>query len=482
MKSQETEWDVYESRLRLWRVLSNSIYQIWQGFALELRTTPCDGAEWRWWQAYEAEKENVRSDRSAGYDAWLAEYVRKHEVTAATARGELYFHSLYLEHWRKSNPPVGICRNVLKWEKQYFQLLHCQGEWVGYRAACCGENTRPVAVPIGCNHRLCPLCNWHRSQNAQRRVKQLFDRLSHPQFITLTVPNTRRVTKRTFEHFRKRIRQFFAQHKEMFGGGVYSLETTFNRVEKTWHVHGHALVDASYSLPANDQRVEFAGRNLPAFTYIKMALEFDWSRLWCKSLPKRPRKNARREVMDGERWEFERWVRASWANSLKERRGRDVVPIEGLSESEMRARTEWNKANRRVMSIRPVDDREKAVKEVLKYITKCSEFVDLPDAIVEFHEATRGARLIQTFGSWYGIDFAADFDTKHLDDWGHMPQCACGVNEWQRMGIFQRRDVRMETDGRWFLQSHYDHNARGTLARPRIRVLSTSELRTGDRP
>jgi Replication protein len=493
MKDQETEWDRRENRVRLWRVLCSTVYGIWQEFARELHSTPRDGAEWRWWAAYEAEKEAVRSDQSPGYDAWLTKYVQKHEITAATARGEVYFHSLYLEQWRKSNPAVGIARQVLKWEKQYFQLYHCQAEWVGYRAACCGEKTTPIAVPIGCNHRLCPLCNWQRSQNAQRRIKQLFDRLEHPWLITLTEPNTAEISKGSLHAFRKRVNKFIAQHREI-KGGVYSIETTYNRTEATWHVHAHILADAAFALPASSQRITCADRDMPAFTLIKYALEFDWLKMALKnsaSAGKTPRKNASASIIDGARFEFETWIRDCSMNSVREwRPSRDPetghwigkwVPA-SLPAAELARRQAWNRENRRVIDVRPVTDREKAVKEVLKYITKCSEFIDLPEAVIHFHDATRGARLIQTFGSWYGVDFSADFDTKHLDDWSHMPKCTCGLNEWLRMGIFQRRDVRFEQDGRCFLKAHFDHNARGTLARPTIRALDAPEQRTGDRP
>jgi len=273
-----------------------------------------------------------------------------------------------------------------------------------------------------------------------------------------------------------------ADHRDIFRGGVYAIETTYNRAEKSWHVHAHALVDnAKFALPKADQRVHFSGRNMRAFDLIKLALEYDWTCLWCPSLPKKSRANASEMVINGKRFEFERWVNLCYENRLKVYRAGGWKPITWLPEEEMERRRAWNLANRRVFWIKPVDDRNKACKEVLKYITKCSDFCDDPRCVREFHDAVKSTRLIQCFGSWYGVDFSTAFDTAHLAaDWKG-PQCACGCNEWHRMGTFFRRDVRMEADGCWYLRQPLDYNARGTIPRPRIRALAEPEPeRTGD--
>ena len=317
------------------------------------------------------EIELLKADENPRYNDFLENYVKKHGLPTCP---EAYLHRLYLTQWKKENRPAGRCAHVLRWERQYFQLFHCQSEYIGYRFDCC--ESASIAVPIGCNHRLCPLCSWHRSERAQRKTKTLFSKLAHPQFLTLTVPNVKRISKRTFHIFRKRVRLFLAQHKE-FIGGVYAIETTYNRTETGWHVHAHVLVDAVSALPQKDWRVEFAGRNMPAFTLIKLALEYDWSRLWIKALPKLPRVNASIMTREGERFDFEQWARDCQANALKEWRDGGWKPIRGTSQlAELKRRTDWNIGHRRVIWIKPVDDRNKAAKEVLKYITKCADFCD----------------------------------------------------------------------------------------------------------
>jgi hypothetical protein len=366
----------------------------------------------------------------------------------------------------------GFGREALKWFKQYEQLRGCQAQWIGYRAACCTASTRPVAVPVGCNHRLCPLCAAHRSTVARKRIKTLFDRLTHPVLITLTVPNKQSIRKADFGHFRKRVRQFIAQHKDWILGGVYSLETTYNRTEKSWHIHVHVLADVSAALPAKTEKTLLAGQKVYAFTAIKLKLEFDWVRLWGKDWGKKAKKDASAMRREGDTFTFEEWVRTGRTSRLKEFVCGKYRPIEGLSADEMRARTEWNMRNRRVIDVRPVTDRDGAAREVLKYLTKAAAFADLPEAIEPFMNAVKGARLIQTFGSWYGVslDTAADFDPEHFEDWGEM-KCACGKNSWERMGVFFRSDVEMRADGRWFLKRHIQPNCRGTVPRPTIRAL-----------
>ncbi len=499
MQLQSTPQDEYKKRYALWRRLCETVYGIWQDYVAQLYVLPHDGAEWKWWQAYDEEKAKVKAGESVGYDAWLDSYRTRRvgrefpQWSEAFAQSRLdwqngvpgtnetYVQWLYLDDWRRRNRPVGICAKALTWEKQYFQLFHCQGQWIGYRASCCAEKTELIAVPIGCNHRLCPLCNWQRSENAQRKVRQLFDRLEHPQFITLTAPNVKRITKRTYEFFRKRVRKFLADHKPMFRGGVYAIETTYNREEKSWHVHAHVLVDAACSLPPSDSRVNFAGRDIYAFTFIKMALEFDWVRLSVKALGKLPRANAKQTVLDGERYEFESWARSCFENSTREYRNGAWQDITWLPAPELARRQEWNCANRRMVDIRPVSDRLKAVKEVLKYITKSSDFIDLPECVIGFWEATRGARMIQTWGTWYGVDFAVEFDTKHPEDWSRM-ECTCGMNHWERFGVIYRRDVCMDASGRWRPRPEFNLNPRGTVPRPTIRALDAPEERTGDQP
>jgi hypothetical protein len=378
-------------------------------------------------------------------------------------------YKIWQRYAREGNAP-----EVAKWEKQWFKLHNCQSEWIGYRAACCGERTRAIAVPIGCNHRLCPLCAWHRSQRARVKIKTMFDRLTHPVLITLTIPNKETITKHDYTLFRQKVRKFIAQHKSWILGGVYSLETTYNRTSKTWHIHVHILADASASLPSKKEKTVLIGERVYAFTAIKLKLEFDWLRLWGQAWGKAAGKGASKMRREGDTYSFENWVRDGRANRVKEWRDGAYRPIEGLPLPELAARTKWNAENRRVIDVRPVVDREGAAREVLKYITKVADFCDLPEAVEPFCDAVKGTRLIQTFGTWYGVSIDTVFDPEHLDDWGER-KCACGVNHWVRIGILSRADVEMDECGKWHSLKSLGNLTRGSVPRPTIRALDVPE-------
>ena len=412
---------------------------------------------------------------------WLAERESKADWRAK----QWMIHGLLLDsvtELSQLHRNHGDEEEALKWFKQREQLKNCQAQWVAYRAACCANSTRSVAVPIGCNHRMCPMCAAHRSSLARTRIRTMFDRLTHPALITLTIPSRpapgdgtpAQLRKHDYTRFRQMVRQFIAQHKPWILGGVYSIETTYNRNERTWHIHAHILADLSAALPNKTEKTVLAGSRVFAFTAMKLKLEFDWLRLQGTQWGKKRRSNAcDRMIENGEIYTFEKWVRTGREMALREYRDGCYRPIEGLSERARELRTAWNRENRRVIDLRPVVDRDGAAREVLKYLTKSADFAEIPDAVEMFMNAVRGARLIQTFGTWYGVklDDATNFDPENLPDWGEM-KCSCGRNSWERIpGTFFRSDVYMDATGRWHLHSPIEHSTRGTVPRPTIRAL-----------
>ena len=448
--SQATEAELYRRQIRLHQELSHTVMGIWQRYAMLARETgDPEGREWR--RQYDAAA--IRREDETPGDRWRR-----------------------VDLWLKENKPRGLNAKAIRWEKQFLQLERCQREWIGYRAACCKERSRAIAVPIGCNHRLCPLCSYHRSQRARVRIKAMFDRLTHPIFVTLTVPSTATIRKHDFTIMRQRVRKFIKDHQRWFKGGVYSMESTYNRQQRTWHVHVHILADADCALPTKHIKRALVGQSVFAFTRLKLQMEFDWLRLWTAKWSKPCRVDAGQMRHAGDIYEFENWVRDGRANALKEfdHRTRRYEPIAGLPGPEIERRTAWNAENRRVVHIKPVDDREKAAFEVLKYITKGAAFSDCAEAVEQFMDAVTGARLIQTFGSWYGFKIDTIFDPEHMNDWGEL-KCACGLNCWERMGIFYRRDVAMDESGRWFLKRPHTHTDGGTVPRPTIRALDAEK-------
>jgi plasmid rolling circle replication initiator protein Rep len=337
-----------------------------------------------------------------------------------------------------------------KRQRDWERVHNCQSEWIGYKAACCDSYTKRIAVPIGCNHRLCPLCAWHRAENGRKRIRKMFDRLTHPYLLTLTIPNQPTISKHDFTMFRQRVRAFIKQHSSWIQGGIYSLETTYNREEKTWHIHVHVLLDAAAALPNRNSYTEFHGQKMRHFTLLKKRLEFDWLQLWDKRWRERKRPNV--EDMERVGTLFDRWFELAEANKVREfshrEAGRAVYRDIELPARERTRRTEWNRHNRRMVDVRPVTNRDGAAYEVLKYITKVSAFADVPEAVEQFLTAVKGTRLVQTFGSWYGLKLTDDANEM---DWSKLA-CSCGVNDWHRCGVFFRHEVHMEPDGRWVVK------------------------------
>lgn len=407
----------------------------------------------------------------------VRDWLNAQETDASLYRRQIGLHTELLSTYHKlwqDHHAAGHFEEAVKWEKKWLRLHNCRNEWIGYRAECCKSQTQPIAVPIGCNDRLCPLCAWDRSRIARKRVKTLFDRLTHPALITLTTPNKTSIRKHDYTLFRQRVKQFLAARRAWIHGGVYSLETTYNRAQKTWHIHAHILADLDAPLPTKAEKVLLAGERVYAFTAIKLRIEFDWMRLWTAEHGKAAKRGADNMRREGDTFDFEEWVRAGREMRLKEWRGTGYAPIAGLSASEVKRRTEWNARNRRVVDLRPVTDRDGAAREVLKYLTKVADFGDLPEAVEPFANAVRGARLIQTFGTWYGVKLDAPADATNPDDWGEL-KCACGCNMFRRMGVFYRRDVQMDEQGRWRLTHIHNHNSAGTVPRPTIRALEERE-------
>jgi hypothetical protein len=472
---QRTEEEIYQEQKSLRRILVNTVHAVYDSHAAR----PKDDLERVWLLQYEDVKKALPGETDT--ERWKRS-----------------------DKWRKEHKPFGKVAEMLKWEKAWTQLERCQTEWIGYKSACACPDSPAIAVPVGCNHRLCPLCAYHRSQRARLRIKTMFDRLSHPIFITLTIPNRKTIRKHDFHLFRKRVRKFLAQYDGYIKGGIYSLETTFNRLERTWHIHVHVLADACASLPSSSLKIQLAGEREMAFMAIKYRMEFDWVRMttgtrecplpWGKEpgrynyakfegkryqgmtpkrleVYKRIDRDKRAAAIFADQMEFEEWIRQRRAHALKEWnfQARKYQPIPGLSDAEIARRTAWNAKNTRVIDVRGVDDREAAAREVLKYITKAADFCDLPYAVEAFCDATKGARLVQTFGTWYGFDPDTAFDPEHIDDWSRMECPTCGARA-ERMGVFHWDDVRMDANGRFYIGGHVDITCGGTVLRPTIRA------------
>lgn len=318
-------------------------------------------------------------------------------------------------------------RRSRRWSaaKDMERLSGCQSEWIGFKPKCC--ESRAVAVPIGCNHRLCPLCNHHRAERYRTRVMTLFHKLSNPWLLTLTVPSPREMSREVLDRLRTRLKAFLKQQKAFLLGGVYSIEVTRNKRERTWHPHVHILVDIA------DPRQKLPWRE---FAERKWRLEFEWF-----LLTQGKRKGARR------------WSSADWEEWCG---GRDAsARLRGPSAG----------VHRRVLDLRPVTRDRKAAFEVLKYMSKAASFIGDADALRQLLVAIRGVRQIQTFGSCYGFSFEDDAPVEsHL-------QCECGANVFEPIGRLGMGMVKLSPEGTWYVRDdapvHGKNGRDGTYKRRR---------------
>jgi hypothetical protein len=307
--------------------------------------------------------------------------------------------------WQKAAQEGGR-RRWSAW-KDFERVAKCQTEFIGFRPTCCGG--RSVAVPIGCNHRLCPLCSAHRAEHYRERIRALFaSGIQNPQLLTLTVPNVGRLSRRTIPTLRRGLKAFLKENKALLMGGVYSIEITRNREAKTWHPHIHALVDV------NDTR-----RFLPERQFLerKWRLEFSW---FC--ITQGPKIAGKRHWRASD---YEEWV--SGVDPVK--RGENYIRL----------------GQRRTVHLKPCTADKKAAYEVLKYITKAAHFVDDPRAVAEFLRAVKGVRVIQTFGSCYGFKL----EEKPVET---ILVCECGENKFERVGVLGLGMTKMSPEGKWYIR------------------------------
>jgi len=81
---------------------------------------------------------------------------------------------------------------------------------------------------------------------------------------------------------------------------------------------------------------------------------------------------------------------------------------------------------------------QRTVRELLKYITKLADFVQIPDAVEWFLRATRGKRFIRTYGSLYRLKLE-EIDSQDQDE-GHGACPDCGCHEVTVFSSSLRRD------------------------------------------
>ena len=340
------------------------------------------------------------------------------------------------------------------------RLDNCQKECIVFRPTKC--NCRAVAVPVGCNHRLCPLCQAARLARFRAPAREMVPRMENPTHLTVTIPNQENLSRELLDDLRRDFRRFIRSSNGHLRGGLYAIETEYSRERGDWHPHIHCIFDASfpyqgmkrcdscrrlakYGIKRRDYTPEDVLRCECPFVLAKLLLEFSWLRITSNEARRRYRRN-----------EFERWRRDA---------------------AQHPAGDPWNKTFRRDVHVEAVRG-EKAVYELIKYVTKLVRFLDLPDAVEEFLRAVYGVRTLQRFGSFYNFKLEIPLTKAEIEKLAEegiecdqavgaaaFLHCDCGANKFERIGVCSMKDLEMDATGRWLVKRSFERlRCRGSPA------------------
>ena len=312
--------------------------------------------------------------------------------------------------------------------RDYRRLKNCHSEWIGYAPKCC--NSAAIAIPCNCNHRLCMLCNSARLEQYRAKAREMLDSMKNPCFLTLTVPNQAELSKATYQVIRAQWKEFRKDNPIVGTGGVYSIETTYNRETCEWHVHIHVVFDSPFPLSLPRRQ----------FTLLKRRLELRWL---MASDP-----SAKFRIPIPKAWRIKEKGKRSRMANLAERKEQQFQDWNMALKSHPRG-DPWNVENRRVIDIRKVKGGDGAVYEVIKYISKTNRFLDIPDAVEGYLRAVRGVRIIQPYGTCYRFKFDEAVEAQTY------MKCDCGKHDFERVGVFSLTSVYQAESGCWYLKRQH---------------------------
>jgi len=283
----------------------------------------------------------------------------------------------------------------LKWR---FEVEKCPGTVRLHKV--CG---RKSFIPHKCTFALCPWCQHRRSDEARRNLERVVGLLQEPKLLTLSPPNLAELSPGAVaaigKVFTKLLRR--AVLKEV-RGGLRSIETTYGR--NGWNLHLHALMDGPWLAQYPQMDIKRVGDR---WSVVKkhpgLAREFTEV---CQKYPELRSPRLDFDLDNPDHWYF--------------------------------------------IDIRQADSYG-AVAEVVKYIAKGSEIVKGgPAAVVAFLKAIKGRRMIQPFGSLYGVDLEEEEDSELPEAPGECPYEDCpapSVCEWEFVH-FGPGDCQLEKDSR----------------------------------
>lgn len=245
-------------------------------------------------------------------------------------------------------------------------LIGC-GNWFRKKRLPCGTLKLEICP---CDSVFCPDCANRRSKPLQREVMGKVNRPGKSYWLlTLTVPNTPDLT-------RGFLKELVAQFAALRDSSVWTKIPLADKQEGE-------ITGGVYSVEATFNRTSQTWH-----PHIHCLIEAP------RVLPRE--------------WIFS--VRAVWERITG---GAKVVHLErvfGVSKRGARLHRRLN---------------ERGIRELVKYATKCADFSDSPERVNEFLRAFRNVRRVQSFGSFYGVEDAAEREPG--DDKVQLVGCACGT-------------------------------------------------------
>ncbi len=168
-------------------------------------------------------------------------------------RGGRYLDSTYREHLPSSlkrNILAGIdrCLRACGRDREADKITSCGSFWHVFGSPC-GSHHLTRAT---CDHPLCTKCARGRSLPLQRKVLGLTRQKPKVfRFLTVTARNVSLITRTYVAWLIQSFGELRATKLWMKRvlGGVYSIETTYNLSDATWHVHLHVIIECEHSLP-----------------------------------------------------------------------------------------------------------------------------------------------------------------------------------------------------------------------------------------
>ncbi len=105
--------------------------------------------------------------------------------------------------------------------------------------------------------------------------------------------------------------------------------------------------------------------------------------------------------------------------------------------------------NKRGKKTRRVNER--AIKEIVKYATKAADFCHSPELVVEFLDAFKNVRRLQSFGCFFRVDATVDKEVEPEKQSSALAGCSCGLCTFGQLhfeeSLIHVSDTVLQNDG-----------------------------------